>query len=491
MAITSENHATQANIVIADVSQTELSPRRCLGRPPITARLLLPLALVFLSLADVDALACVCAYSSPCEEFGRAKVIFTGRMIEGSEKLGNEKNKDGQEVFYEAGQVRFAVDEVFKGDKVSEVTLSVDSNKDTSCGYSMIRGERYLVYAYEHNGKLHTGVCTRTTLVSDEGAKEDFDFLRNPPPSGSGGTLRGRIWSSEGGAEAKPMEGVTVIVTGEDKQRLAAVTDKEGGFKLTELKPGKYKVEPIWPAYYANYYSNEAVEVFDRSCAVVGFEAKIDGRISGRVFDANGRPASVTIHIEPVEPESVFDGALGISDEEGHFEMEGVPPGSYVLYFTLRTSDWKDEKKYFYPGTWERKEAIVLDLPMGQRIGGYNFQIPPKFIVQTVEGRATWADGSSAVGVDVLFLCPRSGRPGGQVLEFGAVRAKTDEEGRFRLQGFKGNIYWLEARGQRPDARGEGAIENHSQTRRIILRKDLTGVNVSLSLPGFSGNGCK
>jgi hypothetical protein len=43
----------------------------------------------------------------------------------------------------------------------------------------------------------------------------------------------------------------------------------------------------------------------------------------------------------------------------------------------------------------------------------------------------------------------------------------------------------------RADACGEGAIEYHSQTRRIILRKDLTGVNVSLSLPGFSGNGCK
>jgi hypothetical protein len=491
MAIASEKNATRADIVIVDVPQTELSSRRRQGRPPIKARLLLPLALAFLSIADVDALACVCLYSSPCEEFGRAKLIFTGRMIEGSEKLGKDKDKDGQEVSYEAGQVRFSVDEVFKGDKVSEITLSVASNKNTSCGYSMIRGERYLVYAYEHNGKLGTGICTRTTLVSNEGVKEDFDFLRNLPAPGGGGTLAGRIWSAEGGAGAKSMEGVTVVVTGEDKQRFETVTDKEGGFKLAGLKPGKYKVEPIWPAYYIDYYPNEAVEVFDRSCVETGFEAKIDGRISGRIFDANGRPASVTIYLEPVEPETVFDRELGISDEEGNFEIHGIRPGHYVLYFKLRTSDGKDEKKYFYPGTWERKEATVIDLPVGQRISGYNFQTPPEFIVQTVEGRATWADGSPAAGVGVWFLCPRSGRPGGQVLEFGAVETKTDEEGRFKLQGFKGNIYWLEARGRKRDARGEGAIGNHSQTRRIILRKDLTGVNVSLSLPGFSGNSCK
>ena len=103
--------------------------------------LLLPLVLALLSLADVDVLACSCAGSSPCAEFGKAKVIFTGRMIEGSEKLGTQAGKDGQELSYEAGLVRFAVDEVFKGDKVSEITLAVSSNKETSCAYSMTRGE--------------------------------------------------------------------------------------------------------------------------------------------------------------------------------------------------------------------------------------------------------------------------------------------------------------------------------------------------------------
>jgi uncharacterized protein (DUF433 family) len=36
MAMASENHATRADIVIADVPQTELSPRRHPERPPIT-----------------------------------------------------------------------------------------------------------------------------------------------------------------------------------------------------------------------------------------------------------------------------------------------------------------------------------------------------------------------------------------------------------------------------------------------------------------------
>ncbi|MDQ3011983.1 MAG: carboxypeptidase regulatory-like domain-containing protein [Acidobacteriota bacterium] len=442
------------------------------------------------ALLTASALACSCIHSSPCKEFGRAKLIFVGRMIEGSEKIWAGKDKRGIEVFYEAGMVRFAVDEVFKGDRVSEIILTVSSNKNTSCEYSMARGEKYLVYAYERDGKLATGVCTRTVLVSDGQTKEDLEFLRNPPVPGSGGKLSGRIWSAEGGA-AKPMADVKVNVTGEGKRSLDTTTDQEGEFQLAGLQPGKYKVEPVWPKHYANYYPNKEIEIFDQSCSEVGFEAKIDGRVEGRTLDAKGRPASVTIYLEPVEPKTIFDAQLGISDEDGNFEINGMPPGRYLLYFTLRSGNSEKEKKYFYPGTWNRGEATVIDLPIGQRLSGYEFQPPPNFLVRTLEGKVTWADGSPAANVEVLLLCPRNAHPGGYVLEFGAVQTKTDETGHFKLQGFAGNIYWLEARGGNLSLEDAGKGGSHSPSRRLLLQKDLSNLNLVLSSPGFFGKGCK
>jgi hypothetical protein len=457
-------------------------------RPVLSLLILATLSIV---LMKSSVWACSCAYSSPCQEFGKAKMIFVGKMMEGSEKLWAGKDKTGKQVSYEAGQVRFAVEEVFKGDKVSEVMLQVSSNKDTSCGYSMTRGEKYLVYAYEYKGRLSTGVCTRTSIISNDHQKEDFEFLRNPPAPGSGGKLNGSIWSSEGGGKVKPMAEVKVAVISEDQHILETKTSQEGEFQLAGLKPGKYRVEPVWPAHYASYYPTPEVEVFDQGCSSVGFQAEIDGRVSGRILDAKGRPTSVTIYLEPVNPKSFLDSKLDISGNDGNFEIRGIPPGQYLLYFELEASRLNREKKYFYPGTWNRSNATAIDLTIGQRIGGYEFQTPPEFTVQTVEGKVTWPDGAPAAGVEVLLLCPRNPRPGGYVLELGAVQTRTDEDGSFTIQGFKGNSYWLEARGRKSTLDGDQGIESHSASRRLVLQKDLSGQTLVLSLPGFFGKGCQ
>ena len=87
--------------------------------------------------------------------------------------------------------VRFAVEETFKGSVSRETTIHIDSMKGTSCGtYGLERGERYIVYAYggeKNPDALYTGVCTRTVEVTSEYAKEDLGFLRNLPPPGTGG----------------------------------------------------------------------------------------------------------------------------------------------------------------------------------------------------------------------------------------------------------------------------------------------------------------
>jgi hypothetical protein len=166
-------------------------------------RIFLMVALFCPLLIPSMAYACSCATGDPPFEFNRAKAVFIGHMLGGTEKL-SVKGQDGLAYSIEAGEVRFTVEEVFKGDVAGEVAIEIAGMNGTSCGpYGLIRGGRYIVYAYgsEKNKKtLHSGVCTRTAPVSASYAKEDLDFLRNLPPARSArikkGQKKGRIHRS-------------------------------------------------------------------------------------------------------------------------------------------------------------------------------------------------------------------------------------------------------------------------------------------------------
>ena len=118
---------------------------------------------VLLLIPTGGAYACSCLRVSPCEAFGSASVVFVGRMLEGSEKY-REYTKDGVTVSLEAGQVRFAVEESFKGVTTTEITILAMNMTGTSCEgmAALARGGRYLVYAGDRqSGGLAIGPCLR------------------------------------------------------------------------------------------------------------------------------------------------------------------------------------------------------------------------------------------------------------------------------------------------------------------------------------------
>lgn len=157
--------------------------------------------------------ACSCATGDPPFEYNRAKAIFIGKMLGGTENV-SRRNQDGKPVSIEAGEVRFRVEENFKGSLVGEVIIHVASMKGTSCGdYGLRRGAQYIVYAYgEDERKLHTGVCTRTVEAESEYAKEDLEFLRHLPAPGTGGNLRGRVWADLRAGGTTPLPDVKVHI---------------------------------------------------------------------------------------------------------------------------------------------------------------------------------------------------------------------------------------------------------------------------------------
>jgi hypothetical protein len=434
--------------------------------------------------------ACTCAYFPPCEAFGASTAVFIGRVIEGSEKVEIKQNSDAS-VINVAGNVRLEVLETFKGKLATEVTLSVASNINTSCGpYALTQGQIYLIYAYEDSAGLSTGVCTRTTILTS--ANEDLQFLRNLPAEGSGGRLIGRIWVSKSDPSITPLDGVTVLIQNGESQPFKVITDKEGKFELTGLKAGKYKVELIFPKFYESERSRQEITITDRGCTSIGFEAKLNGRVTGRAFDVNKRPATMMLILESINSQTRGMSIAGFSDKsrDGQFEITGIAPGKYILYYELQAEDSQNRQKYFYPGVRKQEEATVITVNLGQKLEGFDFQIPPEFVAQSVEGVASWSDGSPAAKVDIMLLCPKNPQSGGNVLEFAPEYATTDEQGRFNLQGFKGISYWIEARGKRTSPSQQGSQALHSPSRQLMIQEDMKDVKLVLSEQGFSA-GCR
>jgi hypothetical protein len=436
------------------------------------------------------AYACSCGTGSPAVEFNKAKTVFIGRMLGGTEQL-TINDRDGKSHSIEAGKARFTVEDVFKGDVKGEVTIQIASHKNTSCGpYGLKRGEQYIVYAYGGEADqeiLYSGVCTRTTLANQNDAKEDLNFLRNLPPAGTGGNLRGSIWADLRGGGATPLPNVNFKIRGADNQVIIATTDKKGKFELKNLKAGKYRVEPEAPAHYQIEREHAEVTIDDLGTAEVGFEAYLDGRVSGRMIDKDGRGFnSIFLHLE-AEGKRVNGHSTG---EDGWFKADGVPPGEYVLYLEMHGDHYSKNRNFYYPGTFKREEAEVIKVELGGRVEDLEFLLPEEYKVRTIEGQVVWKDGKPAADAEVMLLCPQSAKQDGFRVEFSPTRTVTDEQGRFRLEGFTGEVYWLEARGRIKWDEDGIPTGVHSPSNKIILNESLKGVRVVLSEQGFFGSGC-
>jgi hypothetical protein len=456
-------------------------------------RLPLLLAILLTSSAHSAVYACSCGTGAPPVEFNQARAIFIGKVLGGTESW-EEKTQDGIPHQLEAGNVRVVVEESFKGDLSGEVIVSVASMKGTSCGdYGLKRHVSYIIYAYggkDGNG-LYTGPCSRTSPANGEYAKEDLDFLRNLPAPGTGGNLQGHIWADLKAGGATPLPNVKVNIRAGDKLVSVVSTDSKGFFEVKKLQPGSYNVEPEFPENYMTERKSAEVTIEDRGAAVVGFEAYLNGIVLGTIVDRDGLGFnSAFLHLveRGVEKgKSIYGHSTG---EDGSFLVSGVPPGEYVLYLELAGKSYKDNKRFYYPGAYEVAGAASIKVELGGKVEGLRFFLPEEFKVRTIQGQVIWEDGKPAANVEVMLLCPRSAKEYGFAVEFSPTTARTDEEGKFELEGFTGEVYWLEARGVKTGGDAEKSVEVHSAPKKLTLVENLKDLRLSLSEKGFSGSGC-
>lgn len=422
--------------------------------------LLAATSLLFLIPQSVQ--ACSCAFTTPATAYNDVTAVFVGKMIGGTET--NVINTgDGREISLESGDVTFEVGKVYKGSIAKSVTISVTSNKGTSCGtYGLVRNVEYIVWAYswdKSSGKLSTGVCTRTRPLESSSSKEDLDFLNSLPPKGSGGSIKGSVSldtkEAEGGG-SKNLANITVSIESVQTGKVVVVkTNKDGKFELLGVPAGRYKVMPKVPKGYFIEEPSDEVDVDDLGTAVAGFEFQYNGHIAGSIKDRNGHP---------------FDfGSVGIDDErlwlyghsfgkDGKYKIEGIPPGRYRLFIEVKDAVNGKEKKYYYPGTYDVKMAKWITVGLGETVQAADFVLPPEFRVRKLIGRVFDKDGNPVANASVSLNCSKAISNLIGTLDGLQLSITTDEDGKYSLQGFEGFSYWLSSLFRIPGPNNEGTI---------------------------------
>ncbi len=438
-------------------------------------------ALFLLLCVAVDVDACTCARSgSPCSAFKETPVVFAG-VVKSVDEQKAEVLRFGRKETVRTGlTAHFQVEETLKGIDAAEVDV-VTGGGGGDCGYPFKVGERYLVYAYKSEAgalgasmsrtvigprrrapsavnTLSATICSRTRPLT--GALDDLELLR----AFVGGKPQTRIFGSvlryvqpPGTYEydinyVGPLASLPVTAEGPGG-RFETQTDGEGSYRFKGLAPGKYRLKVKLPEGYGPLFGVEGapVEVVlaPGDCAAEqNFAVQLDGRIGGRVFDADGRPVPDQVQVSIVTLASAgknFRLAESRSDytKGGRYEIGGIPPGRYLLGVSI--ADPPDVNSpyppTYYPKTGELNSATVINFGEGQKLTGYDIHLPPRLQVITISGTVTRANGRPAVGATVDLFDAGEPQRG---LEL-ARDVKTDARGRFTLRAYKGRDYLVHA----------------------------------------------
>jgi 5-hydroxyisourate hydrolase-like protein (transthyretin family) len=396
--------------------------------------------------------ACSCLESGPaCEDYWKSSAVFLGRV----ESIVSQKAKLPAQPARRV--VTFSVTEPYSG--VQEGTVEVTTGSGGGdCGFAFREGVEYVVYAQRAGSSLTVSICSRTREVSK--AADDLGYAR---AVASGGATKARIsgdvlfstrsLSRRPVPEPRPLPDVGVLLE-KDGQSMRAVTGADGRFSADNLTAGKYAARlDLSEGLYAEGWPRTIELRDDKSCAEVHAIVYPDGRVSGRVVDASGRPVEgLTIELtvapgidEPFGPERLRD----LTDSEGRYEIVHVPAGRFVI--GINTQRNRDgvllEPRLFYPGVTSLTSATGVTLKTGERTSLRDFVLPREIVLVQVSGIVFDSSGVPAANAQVYL---KGQAEADYILGEPAI---TDSSGRFMLAAIAGRSYRLFAERSRDDPR--------------------------------------
>jgi hypothetical protein len=418
--------------------------------------------------------ACTCLEAGPaCEAFWKSSAVFRGRV----DSIVRQASKPPSRI-PGARRVTLTVLEAYSGVQTQTVEVTTGSGGG-DCGFPFREGAEYVVYAQrgDRSGPLTVSLCSRTRELAQ--ARDDLDYgraIRSNAPmqarvagdvvleSRSLTPARAPGGSTPApGGPPRPLTNVGVRLE-RNGQVTRAVTSADGRFSITELPPGRYTATLELPdGVYANGWP-KTIDLADaRACVELHVTAFADGRVSGVVVDASGRPVvGLTVELtapvgidDPLGPERLRD----LTDEGGRYEIVHVPAGRFVVGINTQRprEGGATEPRLFHPGVATPAGSTRVMLKAGERVELPPFTLPRDVVYITITGLVVDASGVPAAGARVYL---KGQSDADYILSEPAV---TDGSGRFALAAVAGRSYRLFA--ERP--RGEGTSRRLDSSEHV------------------------
>lgn len=177
---------------------------------------------------------------------------------------------------------------------------------------------------------------------------------------------------------------------------LRGVTDAKGEYRITNVPPGNYIVNPTATAFVID--GPERTLIVNQAEAIedLDFSMVRGGVITGRVVDADGRPMiEEDVYLaSPRDPRLGSPLPAATTDDRGIYRIFALRPGSYVVaagrddvFGSPRRPRADRYVRTYYPGSTDPAQASVVQVSDGSEATNVDITLSRALITYTASGR--------------------------------------------------------------------------------------------------------
>ena len=338
--------------------------------------------------------------------------------------------------------------------------------------------QRGVFVAGEHAGLVSVVVFTE---FMGKRYKAEATVVITPEKSGA---IAGVV-TDETSGEPIVRAKVRAIHIGKIPWTIETRTDSLGQYLLKHLIPGYYVVFTRAKSYVAEFYDNVNFMRLATPVHVSGsdttqgidFALQHGAVLVGTVLSEND---SIPLAGAQVEARLVVNSLVrfhAVSDSLGHFAVEGVPAGNYILL-----AEKSGFEREYYENTSDVKQAKILSVVTGDTLQNLNFTLDTK---SAISGQVLSAKTGSPISGATVFARKLSPRPHGHWFR----RTRTDQNGNYTLPVSAGNyVVGVSAKGFATQYFDGASKISDATPVTVAENQHTTGIHFSLSpLASISG----
>jgi len=290
----------------------------------------------------------------------------------------------------------------FRGTARGTITVEVWSTGEYTTPVELAVGRDYLFYVYK---SVERGVVSRSTprncatwLPLSEVDAGELAYLsqlssRAVDARITGSVHQGSPFSNE------PLAGARVLLSG---SAATTVTSATGAFEFVGLPPGTYDIAVEVPPGVQLMASDGPIEMVAHGCATALLWTEPDTVVRGRVVLPERRSAA-NVAVTAMTPAGTSV-KTGYVDDQGRYEILGLPPGEYVLGINAQGFPPREGFPFpptFAPGTTDRQAAVRIRVGVPADLADVNIVVPAPAPRVALTVRATDPEGRPVAGAFV------------------------------------------------------------------------------------------